>query len=348
MYDIDKEGLPFYKEKYIEMRQSLQEELQTDFAPRCESNIKLVHLLQRLNLYKRAEKVFHCGTYLSLAVPLDLSEKPFLIHANFCRDRLCSMCGWRRSLKVFSQVSRVMDEIHDDYHFIFVTLTLRNVPSGKLTEALDHLSEAFNLFMTYSKVRKSFKGCFKAVEITRSKTLTDLEWHPHLHIIFAVDKLHYFDGRVYITQRELCELWQRALKEDYAPIVDIRRVRKKETNKNPKDGSVNYVSAVAEVAKYTIKSNDIFRGSEESQLDSVVTLSQALRGRRLCSFCGIFKETAKKLKLQDLEDGDLTDEDKLRPDIHYMVINASWQVGIGYTFHPDKEIYTGLKRRKAK
>ena len=31
--------------------------------------------------------------------------------ANFCRNRLCPMCNWRRSLKMYSQVSQITDKI---------------------------------------------------------------------------------------------------------------------------------------------------------------------------------------------------------------------------------------------
>ena len=34
-----------------------------------------------------------------------------LKQGNFCRIRVCPMCNWRRSLKLFSQVSAVTDAI---------------------------------------------------------------------------------------------------------------------------------------------------------------------------------------------------------------------------------------------
>ena len=347
-YDIEMD--PILEVKINETSTYLETTLEEDYKPHLTSNGKLYKLLLRLHQYKRAEKVFKCGNYTAWAVPTDFSEKPFLVYASFCKDRLCALCSWRRSLKIFSQVSRVMDEIQGDYRYIFVTLTLRNVPSGELVNALDHLSKSFHLFMTYAKCHKAFKGYFKAVEITRNKTVAAYEWHPHLHIIFAVDKNNYFSGKYYIRYKELRELWQRALGVDYAPQVSISAVK---TNKDDPvfkdaDGNVDYKKAICEVSKYALKPGDLFSGAVETQCRSVLTLTEALKGRRLCSFGGILKETARKLKLEDLEEGDLTDQDKLRSDVRYMVINCSWQVGVGFTFTRDKNIYTNLKRRKPK
>ena len=44
----------------------------------------------------------------------DAEGKRRLKSANFCRVRVCPMCNWRRSLKLFSQVSAVADAILSD------------------------------------------------------------------------------------------------------------------------------------------------------------------------------------------------------------------------------------------
>lgn len=302
--------------------------LEEDFSPRCDENRNLVRLLQKMGQYRRAQKIFECGNYLYMAQRADFSEPAFPILANFCKDRLCAMCSWRRSLKIFSQVSQVMDVIEQDYSFVFVTLTLRNVPAKQLVEAIDSLQEGFNMFMHYSEVRKAFCGYFKALEITRNDGLVGMEWHPHLHIIFAV-KRNYFRGKNYLTWERLRQLWQQALGVNYAPQVDIRKVKPK-GDQSRSDDSVAFSKAVREAAKYTLKTKQIFRGSEANQMESVRVLTDALKGRRLCSFGGIFKETARRLKLNDLESGDLTDQDKLRPDVEYLIFSASWMVGVGY------------------
>ena len=52
-------------------------------------------------LNNRAEKVENCATWLTYGKTTKAEFK--LFYANFCRDRLCPMCSWRRSLKIFSQ-----------------------------------------------------------------------------------------------------------------------------------------------------------------------------------------------------------------------------------------------------
>ncbi len=356
---------PFFEEKFAGTMTPWLDRLEGKFAPHCERNVLIADLLHDLGEHQRAQRIFDCGHFQKWLVPVDLSEKPFLLEASFCRDRICSMCTWRRSLKIFSQVSRVMNEIQDDYRFIFLTLTLRNVPSGGLSDAIDHLNQAFNLFQTYADVRRSFKGSFRVLELTRNPTVARFEWHPHLHMIVAVDKQDYFGGKEYLTHKKLRYLWGRALNDYYAPQVFIETVKHKPkqeledvsedmigegsgdqfaeiVERESDDGSSmktrSFAKALLEVTKYTLKNEDLFKGSRETQLRSVRTVADALKGRRLCAFTGIFKKVAKQLKLDDLENGDLTDRDRIRNDVAYFVYNCSWGAGYGY--------HTELDRRK--
>ena len=67
--------------------------------------------------------------------------------ANFCRNRLCPMCNWRRSLKMYSQVSQITDKILTTRksRFIFVTLTVKNPDAEHLTETLDLMNKGFRI-----------------------------------------------------------------------------------------------------------------------------------------------------------------------------------------------------------
>ena len=62
---------------------------------------------KRLGLEKKSFRVSECGTFLEFKKFVDGSLK--LNGANFCKVRLCPMCSWRRSLKIFSQVSEIMN-----------------------------------------------------------------------------------------------------------------------------------------------------------------------------------------------------------------------------------------------
>lgn len=60
---------------------------------------------------KKAERLEHCATYLEYEVSVVDPNKKRLRRGNFCKVRLCPMCAWRRSLKIYSQMSSIMTEI---------------------------------------------------------------------------------------------------------------------------------------------------------------------------------------------------------------------------------------------
>ena len=57
------------------------------------------------------------------------------------------MCSWRRSLKIFGQVSQVMNKALDneEYRFLFLTLTCKNVYGEDLSNQIDNLFYAFKV-----------------------------------------------------------------------------------------------------------------------------------------------------------------------------------------------------------
>ena len=307
---------------------AIEEEINGKFLDKRMNNTALIESFIRLKRFRQAEQVSWCGTQLEFKAPADQSEAPKLFKANFCKNRLCSMCTWRRSMKIFGQVSQVMDVIQSDYEFIFLTLTVRNCSAEMLPAPIDQLQEGFNRLMKTAPIRKAFKGYFKALEITHHpEYLRDVEYHPHLHLIVAVNK-SYFTSRDYISQAKLIGLWQSVCALEYTPVVGIQKIRQADIQKN----EISLKKAVCEVAKYSIKNSEVTRGSFDEIDRTVETYITALASRRLCSFGGIFKKTAKALKLDDLTEGDLvrTDIEHVRSDVAYMIIGYKWQVGFGY------------------
>lgn len=309
-------------------RQDVETELNDKFTDHKMNNNALVESYKRLGMEERASKVFWCGSQLDFKLPEDYSATPKLFRANFCKDRLCNMCSWRRTLKIFGQVSQIMEKlVADQYEFLFVTLTIRNCSASELKQQLDKLQYGFHLFHKQKCVRVAFRGCFKAFEITRHpEHFKSIEYHPHLHLIIAVKK-SYFKGQDYIKHSDLIEIWQNACGLDYRPQVDIRKIKPEKS-----DDGITLAGAVAEVAKYTVKSADVLRGTDAEIDRAVLTLTEALSSRRLCSFTGVFKKAARELKLDDLTDGDLinTDNEQLRSDIAYLIVTYQWQIGYGY------------------
>ena len=60
----------------------------------------------------REERCRMCATILKYK--RDKNGKRTLYEAYFCQLRLCPVCNWRRSLKIFSQVSKIIQAIEQD------------------------------------------------------------------------------------------------------------------------------------------------------------------------------------------------------------------------------------------
>lgn len=275
---------------------------------------------------ERYIKVFHCAMYMDFKKYFeDEIEKLKLHKAFFCKDRLCPMCAWRRSLKIYAQASAVMTEaVAMGYRFVFLTLTVKNVKSDNLDNTIQEMMRGFGKLRRRTAFTKAFHGFFRALEITYNRK-TD-EYHPHFHIILAVKK-SYFRSKFYLEQSTIAQMWKESMNLDYTPIVDIRNFKaatKKELAKS-----------TAEVAKYTVKDSDYLirdgQGNiDEERTDKVVyTLAEALFNKRLIAWGGILKEIHKKLNLDDAEDGNLiiTDQED-EPGGAFIIVRYRWGVGV--------------------
>jgi len=306
----------------LEVLQDTKNGKDTNWRGKKINTLNLSDSYKRIGYDKKAIRVGECGDFLEFRLATDDTLK--LTRANFCKVRLCPMCSWRRSLKIFGQVSKIMDYIEENhnYKYIFLTLTVKNCYGENLKDTLDHMTKAFNKMNQRKAFKQAIKGYFRSLEITYNKK--EDTYHPHFHMILAVNKNYFTDDRIYISQKKWTNLWKSSLKVDYTPIVDIRRLRE------------NKGKEVAEVAKYTVKSDDFLIKDEKENIkenitDKVVkTLDNALHRKRLIAFGFIFKDIHKKLNLDDTEDGDLTntDNEDLREDLTDIILRYQWNIGI--------------------
>ena len=240
------------------------------------------------------------------------------------------MCAWRRSLKTFGQVSQVMDYVEEnyDYKYIFLTLTVRNCYGEDLKDTLDLMTGSFSKLSRRKAFKDAVKGYFRSLEVTYNQE--ENTYHPHFHLILAVNKSYFDDNKIYLSQNDWTNLWKQSLKVDYTPVVNVKRIK-------PNTDDKTYGKAVAETVKYTVKTNDYLIKDEEGKInekltDEVVdTLDTALHRKRLVSFGFVFKEVHKKLNLDDTEDGSLenTDnDDEIRSDLFSVILRYQWNIGI--------------------
>lgn len=299
---------------YTQSLKELQEEISGKFQSKKVMSMRLASVYQLLSLYGRASRVAACGSELQFGLLSDGSKK--LIRANFCRDRLCPMCNWRRSLKVFSQVSQCMDELEKQgYSFLFLTLTVRNCSAEEFPATVDALLSGWKSLYNHSRpVLRVCFGSFRSLEVTVNHKQNT--YHPHLHVVLAV-KPDYFTGPDYLSQRAWSDLWRSACGLSYNPIVHIQKL-------------TEYSQGFKEVCKYSVKGSDYLVGDSDKILHHVKTFLSGLSGRRLCGFTGCFSKVRKALALDDPETGDLvvTDGQTLRSDLYAMIVRYQWRCGV--------------------
>lgn len=277
----------------------------------------LADFYQHINSSK-AIRLRNCASFLDFLV--SENGKKALVRANFCRVRLCPMCVWRRTLKIFVQTSKIMSELskNDNYSYLFLTLTMKNCKSEDLSLAVDEMMKAWHKLFRYKRFNQAVRGFYRGFEITHNLNVTSDSYdtfHPHFHCILAVDK-GYFKSRYYLSQNDWTSLWAKALGVDYNPVVHVKRVKG------------NTAKAVAEIAKYAVKEEDyIIPDDTDMTLKTVELLDRVLDKRRFVSFGGIFKDVHKKLNLDDPEDGDLIriDDEVDLPD--YKLVTYVWHSG---------------------
>ena len=269
-----------------------------DWRGRKILSLKLADIFKELQ-YKKTfvERVISCGDTLRFIKKQDGSLK--LYQAYFCKNKLCPICNWRRSMKYSYQTSKIVDEAikqEPKGHFLFLTLTVKNVEAKALNSTISQLTKSFDRLFKRAKVQRNLLGYLRSVEVTHNEN--DNSYHPHIHVLMMM-RPSYFKGGNYISQKEWGNLWSQSLKVDYTPMIDIRTV--KETGKGLR-------GAVLETAKYPTK--PIKLDIENKQV--VDDLYNGLYRKRQLGYGGLFKAIKKQLALDDAENGDLvhTSDDK--------------------------------------
>ena len=280
-------------------------------------SLKLADSLKRLGFDSKAQRVRFCGSELTFCKELH-GDAMKLIGANFCRERLCPMCGWRKSLKCFYQVSQIMDKVQEeqpDLVPLFLSLTVRNCAGADLSATLDTIFQGWYQVTKHRKIRRICDGWMRALEVTYNEE--DDTYHPHIHAIILVKK-QYFKSADYMQTSDWVALWRKACALNYDPVCDVRKI------------TVKRRKAVAEVAKYTVKDTDFIKECDALTDKVVETLTIGLKNRRLFALGGVMKEIAKTLKIADLAEGDLinvTDEN-MRADVAQVLVKYRWKMGV--------------------
>lgn len=270
---------------------------------------------EELYWVNQGNKVNNCANVLEF-IKYKSGERK-LYRAFFCKNRLCPMCNWRRSVKFIMHMMKILAEMERrkiETRPIFLTLTLKNVKGEDIGKCISELSAAFGRLVKYKAVKDYCLGGVRMIETTYNKKRDD--YHPHIHCILFMTP-GYFKGGAYLSQKVWTELWKKAAKLDYTPIVNVKTIKPKGSEGNGKQecGMSSIYAAVLEVCKYPVKPNTFVRefvkvygeGVEEEQkrLKGIHYLSNGIFRKRLVVTFGIIKQISRELGQDDIEDGDL-------------------------------------------
>lgn len=309
----------------------------------------------------RAERLHSCAVHLWFNVYANENggEIMKVKHAESCRVRLCPICTWRRSIKIQTHTKKILESMQSEqqYEYILVTLTVPNVTGMELSDKITDMMKAWDRFQHYVDFKKTVKGWYRGLEVAHNVEKYRFKWgkdhktgkkkkiyivddngkripnpsydtyHPHFHCIFAVNS-SYFNSRDYIKRDDWLSMWQKAMKDSTITQVDVRKVKPKKTNNVGTCFADMIISAVCEVAKYTVKSDDyIMPWNWNMSCKTVEVLDKALANRRLVAYGGVMKYWHKKLNLDDEIDGDLVENGETPNGEIIREICATWKVG---------------------
>jgi plasmid rolling circle replication initiator protein Rep len=246
----------------------------------------------------KAQNMIDCGQRLQFGLYENiqtLEQQKHLEEMYTCKDRFCSFCNWRRARKLGIQSYEVLKAIESEnkVRYIFATFTVRNCHINDLSDTIKLMNKAFDRMFKTKRIKNSIFGFIRALEYPPQKDNQEY-MHPHFHCLFVVPVKYFnIEHDLYIKQEEWINMWQKALRVDYAPSVDIRVVKREKGNAIAK--------IVAETIKYPLKTMDL----KSMSVDLFQELVHQMKFKRALAFGGIVKEYRKKLILDDVEDGDL-------------------------------------------
>ena len=241
---------------------------------------------------KESEKIKQCGNYLEFIFKehqITKENKKKLANANFCKNRFCPVCSWRRTRNITGQLKEAFTAIQEKEKIatLFLTLTVNNPDVKDLKDTIAKMNKAFKRMSETKRFKNAILGYFKSIEILGDKTPKG-QAHPHFHILLVV-KESYFKKSDYINQKEFLQMWRDATRNQNITQVDVRRIKSKNENFSDID------SAIAETVKYSVKHSDLCKRTNE---DFYYLYTQT-KNLRFISAGGILKDHLNLIKIDE-------------------------------------------------
>ena len=244
---------------------------------------------------KMMKLINECGDLLMFLSDFEMKNKK-LYKGSFCKNRFCPMCSWRMACKDSLKISILMEHLRkeENKEFIFLTLTAPNVIGDKLDDEIKHYNKSFERLMKRKEVKNIVKGYIRKLEITYNSDVSSKSYntyHPHFHVVIAVNKTYFKKSDLYISQQRWLELWQEATGDSSITQVDVRKSKS------------NNLKEVYELAKYSAKDSDYLISRPVFNV-----FYKALKGKQLIVFSGLFKDANTMYENGELDYYKVSDE----------------------------------------
>lgn len=248
-----------------EMQQVLHENIEK-ITERMKFKNQIIDKMRGVLPQKQYDDFVDCGKFIGTGT------NGRIVTGNFCRNRLCPVCNRRNSAQKWAKMYNVAQRAIIDFRPVFAlfTVTVKNVTPENLSDEITQLMKSIDRMHKRSIFKNNVYGFFRSLEITFNADAGT--FHPHYHYILALPS-DYKNNM--ISTYEWRTMWEQCARLNYNSQVDIRIV-----------DDENVASACAEIAKYAVKISSVI----EQNTDIIKTLTQAIRGRRLISFGGAFKQ----------------------------------------------------------
>lgn len=265
-----------------------KQDIMTKSTNKKRKNNVLAYFMEKLVLENSVTEntlklIKECNTFMMMIADETL-EKKKQHKGNSCKNRFCPICAWKKSRKDALALSVMMAYLKQEKEkeFIFLTLTAPNVPADELNEEIKHYNHSFKKLMERKEVKTIVKGYVRKLEITYNEERDD--YHPHFHVLIAVNKSYFTQTTQYISRDRWLELWQQVTKNPLITQVDVRKVKNGRNDK------------VYEIAKYSAKDSEYL-----VRQDVFEVFYKALKGKRLIVYSGLFKDAMTKFKAGELD-----------------------------------------------
>lgn len=256
-------------------------------------SMEVSHVLECIGYDERAARMGECARHVATQHCECGCE--LVWRTNYCRDRVCPVCEWRKSIVMARRAAGALTRAYSDTHdVVMMTLTVRNVEWSGLRETLGKMHRAFASLWRKMAPKRQMYGYIRRTEVTVGR---DGLAHPHMHIL--IDR-HSEGG--YIPQKELVSEWRREMGIDYDPIVDIRVCWEQKERR----GLTRYIH------KYCTKSSPSILLSLDAA--DAIEYIEAVKGMRLVSSGGSLK----------MKDPDEATEDELMAGVEELVLERKW------------------------